>query len=187
MFEYFSELIKSGSLFWFCALAGSGMFFIQFIINMFGGIDQDSFDTSDNSADIRKFKWFSIQAITGFIMMFGWTAVTCQNEFGLQNATTVVISVASGLSASLMIHFIFTLAKKLQSSGSTFSIEDAIGQEAYVYQSIPKNGVGKISISLQNMTHEIDAVSHNSEELPSFKRVKIIEKKDSNTVVVALL
>lgn len=80
--NYFSELIKSGSVFWFCALTGSGMFFIHFIINIFSGTNQDNFDVSNtadansDSADARKFKWLSMQAITGFLMMFGWTAIT---------------------------------------------------------------------------------------------------------------
>ena len=191
--NYFNELVKSGSVFWFCALTGSGMFLIQFIINIFGGTDQDNFDvgdttdTSNDSADARKFKWFSMQAITGFLMMFGWTAITCQSEFGLQNIPTIGISIASGILTALIICSIFKYAKKLQSSGSSYRIEDAIGKEAYVYQSIPKNGIGKISISLQHFTYEIDAISHNSEELSSFTRVKILEKKDDNTVVVALL
>jgi hypothetical protein len=193
MFNYFNDLIKSGSVFWFCALAGSGMFFIQFIINVFGGTDQDSFDvgettdTSSDAADARRFKWFSMQTITGFLMMFGWTAITCQIEFGLKNIPTIGISFASGILAALIIRTIFKYAKKLQSSGSSFRIEDAIGKEAYVYQSIPKDGVGKISLSLQNLTHEIDAISHNSEALSSFTHVKIIEKKGDNTVVVVQL
>lgn len=188
--DYFNELINSDSVFWFCALVGLGMFFIQFLINICGAADQDDFDaTSDAScdADVRKFKWFSMQAITGFLMMFGWTAITCQSEFGLQQIPTIGISIASGIFAAFIIRSIFKYAKKLQSHGSRYRIEEAIGKEAYIYQSIPKDGMGKISISLQNFTHEIDAISHDSEPLPSFTRVKIIEKKDDNTVVVTLL
>jgi len=191
--NYFNELIKSDSVFWFCALTGSGMFFIQFLINIFGGADQDNFDPGDttdasnDSADARKFKWFSMQAITGFLMMFGWTGFTCRSEFDLENIPTIGISIASGILTALIIRSIFKYAKKLQSSGNSYRIEDAIGKEGYVYQSIPKDGIGKISISLQDFTHEIDAVSQNSEELSSFTLVKIIEKKDDNTVVVALL
>lgn len=196
--NYFIELIRSGSFFWFCALAGSGMFLIQFIINIIGISDHNSFDTSDgisenipdagqDSADVRKFKWLSMQAITGFLMMFGWTAITCQNEFELQITTTLGISLAAGIFAALIIRSIFKLAKKLRSSGSIYRIEDAIGKEGYVYQCIPKGGVGKISMSLNHLTHEIDAISHHAEDLPSFIRVKVIEKKDNNTVVVTPL
>jgi hypothetical protein len=198
MIYYFNELIRSGSIFWFCALAGSGMLLIQFIINIFGVGDHDSFDISDissdtihdggqDSADAKKFKWLSMQAITGFLMMFGWTAITCQNEFGLQDSITIGISLTSGICAALIIRSIFRLAKRLRSSGSIYKIEDAIGKEAYVYQRIPKGGIGKISMTLQHFTHEIDAISHHSEELPSFMRVKIIEKSDDNTVVVTPL
>lgn len=195
MFYYFNELIKSESIFWFCALSGSGMLLIQLIINMFGISDHDSFDTGDvasdsiddaghDSVDAKKFKWLSMQAITGFLMMFGWAGITCQNEFEFQNFTTIGISLAAGLFAALIIRSIFRLARRLRSSGSVYKIEDAIGQEAYVYQRIPKGGVGKISMTLQHFTHEIDAISHREEELPSFMRVKIIEKIDDNTVLV---
>lgn len=193
MFCYFNDIIRSGSIFWFCALAGSGMFFFQFVISFFSTIDQSNFDsgntidTNSDSSDIRKFKWLSMHAITGFFLMFGWTAITCQNEFKLQNMYTIGISIAVGLMTALIISFIFKFAKKLQSSGSIYRIDDAIGKEAYVYHCIPKDGIGKISISLHNFTHEIDAISYNSEKLSSFTRVKIINKKDDNTVIVSPL
>jgi hypothetical protein len=89
-----------------------------------------------------------------------------------------------GLITLLITGLIFRGAKKLHSSGTVFRIEDAIGKEAMVYQRIPKDGAGKISISLHNFTHEIDAVSSLQEELLSFTSVRIIEKVDEKTVRV---
>ena len=158
--------------------------------NGFDGSDTNpdsSHDSGDDSVDVRKFKGLSIQTVTGFLMMFGWTAITCQNEFDLQNSTTIGISLVAGVFAAFIVRSIFKLAKKLRSSGSVYRIEDAIGKEAYVYHRIPKGGRGKISMTLQNFTHEIDAISHHSEDLPSFMRVRIIEKTDNNTVVVTPL
>jgi hypothetical protein len=188
---YFNRLVNLEFANWFCALAGTGMFLIQFLLSTCGVSDQDRFDMRDGNdisehSDARKFKWFSIQALTG-LMMFGWTAITCQKQFGLQNISTIGISIAAGLFAALVTRSILKLAKRLQSSGNVYRIEDAIGREAYVYQCIPKGGMGKISISLQHFTHEIDAVSDHPEALPSFMHVKIIEKKDDNTVVVTPL
>lgn len=170
-------LVNSGSVFWFCALSGSGLFLIQFLINLFGMGDSDS--------DIKQFKWLSLQAVTGFLMMFGWCAITCQNQFEVEILPTLVVSLVSGLLAAWMIHFLIGFTKKLHSAGSVYSIEDAIGKEATVYQKIPKGGVGKVSLALHHFTHEIDAVSR--EEIESFTRVKIIEKSGSNTVVVIRL
>ncbi|HEV8052856.1 MAG TPA: hypothetical protein VGP47_10210 [Parachlamydiaceae bacterium] len=186
----FTDLISSDYIFWFCALAGSGMFIIQFILNLLGFADQDSFssdaDLSNQSdyQDAGKFKWLSMQAITGFLMMFGWTAITCKEEFDLQNIPTIAISLGVGIVAAFTISSIFKLARKLQSPGSKYRIEDAIGKEAYVYQTIPKSGTGKISISIQGFTQEIDAITQHHEELPSFTRVKIINKSNDSTVVV---
>lgn len=186
MLYYFNEIIVSGSFFWICALVGTGMFFIQFIINLVFVGDLEHLDGGDNSAsDVRVFKWLSIQTITGFLMMFGWTALTCQNEFGFQILPTLGVSLVVGIVTAYLLRFILRLSKKLHSSGSSFNLEEAIGKEAYIYQSIPKDGVGKISISLQHITHEIEAISYNSDELPSFTCVKVIKIKDDNLVVVA--
>lgn len=197
--DYFNSLSNLEILFWFCALVGTGMLFFQLLLNIIGVVDIDGFDANDgtvadnshdpnrNSSDVRRFKWLSVQAITGFLMMFGWTSITCQKEFGLQNTTAIGISIVVGVLSAVISGSIFKFTKKLQSSGSVYRIEDAIGKEAFVYHRIPKGGMGKISISLHHFTHEIDAVTYHTEELPSFTPVKIIEKKDDNTVVVTPL
>lgn len=191
MFAYFYEFIVSDFLFQFCALAGSGMLFVQLLISIFGMGHHETFDHADASheqlEDPRKFKWLSIQAMTGFLMMFGWTALTCKHEFGLQDTMIISISLASGLFSAWLIRSVFRLAEKLKSTGTVYNIDDAIGLEAYVYQRIPKGGKGKVSVSLQNFTHEIDAISYHFEDVPSFARVKIIQKSDDHTVVVALI
>jgi hypothetical protein len=179
----FFDLIPSETFFWFCALAGSGMFAIQFLLNLFGVADHDDLDAGD-VGDEGKFKRLSMQAISGFLMMFGWTALTCQKEFGFQGLSTISISFAIGLLTIFITSSIFKIAKKLQSSGNVYNLDEAIGKEAFVYHRIPKGGVGKISISLQHLTYEIDAIANNQEELPSFTRVQVIKTKDGNTVVV---
>ena len=83
-----------------------------------------------------------------------------------------------------VIHFF--IAKKLRSPGTVFRIEDAIGKEAMIYQRIPKGGSGKISVSLHHFTYELDAISFEQEDLPSFTFVQIIEKFDEKTVIVAM-
>lgn len=171
-----NDLIRKDSLFWFFALLGSGLFVIQLLLSFFSA---ESDDTSEFDGN---FKWLSKQALTGFLMMFGWAGLTCRKEFGLSNLVSTLIAFASGGVALFCTALIFQGAKKLKSTGTIFNIEDAIGKEATVYQSIPKDGVGKITVSLHNFTHEIDAISH--QDLPSFTSVQIIKKADEKTVVV---
>ena len=177
-FSEFNELVKSDSVFWFCALAGSCLFLIQLILNLFGS----SFE--DGDLDSSDFKWLSKQALAGFLMMFGWVGLTCTKEFELSKVFSSMIALLCGFISIFVIGFIFKSAKKLSSTGTIFKIEDAIGKEASVYLRIPKGGVGRISISLHHFTREIDAVSHNAEDIPSFAQVQIIKKMDEKTVLV---
>lgn len=183
-FYKFSDLISQESVFWFFALLGSGLLIIQFILNFIGGDNLDDIDDGGGEVDTGKFKWLSKQALTGFLMMFGWVGLTCRIEFDLSPIGSVLFSLAGGLITTFLSGLIFKNAKKLRSSGTVFRIEDALGKEATVYQKIPKDGMGKISISVHNFTYELDAISQYSEDLPSFVPVQIIKKADEKTVVV---
>lgn len=183
MLDALSQLNKD-SFFWFCALAGTGMFAIQFILSLFSMDSDHAMDDPGGELDANTFKWLSKHAITGFIMMFGWAGLTCIKEFELPILATISISLAAGVLSIFVTGLIFKTARKLRSSGMVFRIDDAIGKEATIYQKIPKNGVGKITVSLNHFTHELDAVSTYHEDLPSFTSVHIIKKADEKTVVV---
>lgn len=176
--------LAKDTFYWFCALAGSGMFIIQFFLTLFGiGHDQDMVDDHGHF-DAQNFKWLTKQTVTGFLMFFGWIGLTCKREFVLSNPASAALAVIGGLIAVFVTALIFKIAKKLRSPGSVFRIEDAIGKEAFVYQRIPKNGLGKISISLHHYTHEIDAMAMNHEEISSFTQVQIVKNMDDKIVVV---
>jgi hypothetical protein len=167
------------SIFWFCALSGTGMLIIQFLMS----VAETGLDSHENG----KFKWMFRQALTGFMMMFGWAGVTCNEQFRLSLPMTLLISLGVGAFSAFVAGLIFHFAKKAHSPGTVFRIEDALGKEATVYHRIPKEGSGKISILLYDFTHEIDAVSFSGEEIASFTPVQIIKKMDNNTVVVVPL
>lgn len=188
MFEYiekFYHLLNDYDFFWFCALLGTGMFIIQFISNLLGVADAEiEFENESHEvSDTKRLKWLSLQTVAGFLMMFGWTAITCQKEFHLQIGSTILIAFIAGFSTIFIVNRIFKLAKTLHSSGNVYNIEEALGKEAVVYQRIPIGGMGKISLALQDLTYEINAVSDN-QEIPSFTRVQIIKKIDDHTVLV---
>jgi len=179
-----STLINSESFFWFCAWVGSGLFSIQLLLSFLGG---GIFDEDNQGLESTQFKWLSRHAITGFLMMFGWTGITCQKEWLLSSGATLSLSIGAGLFTMLLTATIFHFAKKLQSSGNVFNIEALVGKEALTYTRIPKESVGKISISFLESTFEIDAVSADQKEIASFTRVHVLKKLDDNTVVVKTL
>lgn len=178
----FLHMIHANPFFWSCALLGTLFFLFQLLLSCFAGMEEDGGTGlhDENSS----FKWVSKQTLTGFLMIFGWTALTCENQFALSLEKTLLIGIVAGLFTLVLIALIFAGAKKLRSSGSLFRLEDTIGKEAIVYQRIPKEGIGTISVSLHHMTHEINAITEEGEELPSFVSVRILKQKNQNTVVV---
>lgn len=180
----FQNLLSQNSFYWFCALSGSGMFIIQFLLSLFGGISSDLEAGVEDSANV---KWLSKQAVSGFLMLFGWTSLTCQNQFHLATSATLLLGIAAGALTVVLTGWLFKMTRKLHSSGTVFSLEDAVGKEATVYQTIPKDGIGKISISLHHHTHEVDAISQNNDVLPSFSSVRVIKKLSDNVVVVTAI
>ncbi len=179
MIEAILEALSHDSLFWFCAYAGTGLFVLQMIFSFLG---TDS-ELDDGAADF-KFKWMSKHAFTGFLMMFGWVGLTCKQEFGLQGLTSTAAAVMGGSAAMLCSGYLFKASKKLKSTGTVFRIEDCVGKDAVVYQRIPKNGAGKITIAIDHIGHEVDAVSVDGEEIESFCSVHVVKKIDSQTVAV---
>lgn len=180
----FDALVSKDPFFWICALAGTGMFVIQFTLNLFGTDHHDDIDNASNEVDASKFKWLSKQAVTGFLMMFGWVGLTCKKEFALSGLASALFACVGGGIAIFVSAFIFKIARMLRSTGTIFRIEDAIGKEAVIYQRIPCGGIGKITVSLHHLTHEIEAISTAQEDLPSFTSVQIIKKADAKTVIV---
>ncbi len=180
-------VLNKETFFWFFALSGSVILFIQLILNLFGLSDHHDIGDTDidtGEIDTSNFKWLSKQALSGFFMMFGWIGLSCLKEFEFNVLLSLAIAFIAGVLAMFVSGFIFKMARKLHSSGTVFKIEDAIGQEAMIYQRILKKDKGKILISLNNLTREIDAIALNEEEIPSFTKVKIINKVDENTVSV---
>lgn len=187
MFEHFvkfRDLVNQESFYWFCALLGSGLYLIQLLLTLLGNADNEGLDGAE--VDAVNVKWLSKQAITGFLMMFGWSALTCQNQFNLPRSATLAIALAVGVVTVIVTGFLFKMARKLHSPGTVFALEDAIGKEAVVYQRIPKGGIGKISISLHQLTHEIDARAENDEDIPSFAFVRVIKKSDNTLIVTPI-
>lgn len=182
-------LLERNHFFWFCALSGSGLFLIQMVISFLGihHPETDGETPGQEACDSQKFKWLSKQGLIGFLMMFGWSGITCKEEFDLATAPTVFLSLLIGIITVIVTALLLKSTQKLQSPGSIFRIEDALGKEAVVYQRIPRNGIGKISLSLNHFTYELNAVSDQAEELSSFTRVHVLKKIDETTVSVILI
>jgi hypothetical protein len=180
MVKLLNAFFITNTVFWFCASLGGALFLIQLLL-MVIGLEGDH---THSALEAGRFGWLLKQKLTGFLMMFGLSALACKYQFFLSNTLAYTIGIFSGSVAAFVIGWIFQIAARLQSSGATFHISQALEKDGIVYQRIPQNSVGKISISVYNLTYELDAVAEDSKEIPSFTSVRVIKIKDEKTVVV---
>lgn len=174
--------MSGDTLFLVAAFIGTGLFLIQLLFTAFGGSHSDS---DAGEFDALKFKWLSKQAVTGFLMMFGWLGLTATKEFEFSLLSSLGIALSGGALLLIITGSLFKGASKLHSPGSQFQIQDTLGKKGLLYQRIQDGNSGKVTILLNNMTYEIDALSETGEDIPSFTPVKITKIEDDKTVVVA--
>lgn len=182
-------------MFWVCALGGTLFFLLRVVLVLVVGFGADDMDTGvdghgDAGVDAHDvehtdaaFKLLSLNTISAFIMMFGWSGLTSSVEFNLGSYSSIVIASVVGIGTMYATGWFFRAIWKLSSSGADFKLEQAIGQTARVYSRIPVNGIGKIHIKVNGLLREVDASGIGTSEIESFVDVVVKEVKGSTAIV----
>lgn len=192
------------SIFLLCALVGSAILVIQFVLTLFGfgdeelGIgDLDGADTGfaddlggshdavdhDSSGLFKKITFRSLIAGVAFFGIGGMVATTA----GLEPWACLTIALFAGGGALYAVGWMFQSLHHLSEEGN-LRIEQSVGLPATVYIPIPgsQSGVGKIQLKLQNRIVELRAVTFEEDRLPTGTNVVVVEVINSNTVAVEL-
>ncbi len=197
------------SVFLVCAIAGSAILVIQFLMTLIGfdgdesGLDSmaggeaslgdtslgddvasghDGLDHDPNSL-FKKITFRSVVAATAFFGIAGMAA----SSAGLSPFPTMAIAVAAGGGALYAVGWLFHSLRHLSEEGN-LQISQAVGRPGTVYIPIPgeKSGAGKIQLNLQNRIVELRAVTSEKDRLPTGASVVVVEVVSSNTVAVEL-
>lgn len=192
MFETFKSMDGMLQVYWILAAISSIIFIIQAIMT-FIGFDADSDvdmstapdqipESGDAAFDAAGFHLVSVKSVICFILGFGWTGVLCWNY--IPNRVLLgLLAVVVGLIFMSLIAFLLFQMMKLNRD-NTFRVEQTIGLPADVYLRIPGNRkqTGKITVSLNGSTHELEALSDT--DIPTGAKVRIKEIVQAETVLV---
>jgi len=177
MKEFFISMDGTQQFYWYVAIGASVIFIIQTIMTFVGadsgdGMDAD-FDGNLDGGD-APFQLFSLRNLINFLLGFGWAGVSFYNTIDSKWLLGVVSFIVGVIFIAL---FFFILRALLRlSEDNTFDIENAIGKTADVYMNIPaaKSGKGKIFVSVNGSTHELFAMTKDSNGIKSGALVKIV-------------
>ena len=145
--------------------------------------DDDGGAPDFSDGDGKSVRIISVHSLIGFFMIFGWVGLATYQQLHFPVVQACVISFLAGLCALFGSAYLLYFITKLQSSGTVFDCNQAVGKTAVVYHRISLGGVGKILVEVHGVTREVNAKSAQS-TIASFKTVRIIGVVDKETVLV---
>lgn len=171
-----------------CAVAGGAILVLRVIL-MLVGIDQG--DAPEVSVEVDApggdgitggANFLSLQSIAGFFTMFGLVGMGL-----LQIGSSEIVSLLGALGAGVLTAWatgmIFLQMRRLQSEG-TMVITNAIGQVGSVYLTIPEQGSGVVTVTVQGAQRSLDAVSEHGQRIPTGSMVRVVSVTAGKILVV---
>jgi membrane protein implicated in regulation of membrane protease activity len=186
--DWWSSLDIFAKFYWLIAIPSSLAFLIQLVLTFIGG-DFDGDADIELDAEIEGdsgigFQFFTLKNLIAFFAIFSWVGLACIDA-ELSKPVTILLSSLSGIAMMLLMASIFYFASKLTESG-TLKMANAIGHIGDVYLTIPANsaGYGKVQIKLQGALRELDAITHDSENIPTGAIIKVTNVSPNNILIV---
>jgi hypothetical protein len=152
-----------------------------------GSADESGHDSYGHHGSTWLFGILSFRTAIAALTFFGLSGLASLSA-NLATSSTLVIAIASGFGAMLLIHAVMKMFFKLTEDG-TVRISRAIGLEAKVYVPIPAEdkGRGKVQLRLQERLVEYPAVTRGGRVLGTGARVRVIAVRGGDLLEVRSL
>ncbi len=150
-----------------------------------GGVDFDDAGDVDGYMSAEPgLKILSARTIIAFLAVFGWVGIELL-KLGANSVVAIAVGFVSGFVIMLIMAILIRELFKLQSNGNV-DIKNAIGCSGSAYIPIPakRNGKGKVTVTFQNTTCELEAVTDEENDIPSYSEVVVIGVSGRDTLIV---
>ena len=159
------------------ALVGGILFVLYFFLLMIGGIATDIFDglfgiDVDMGAD-ASFKALTFQGIMAFLMFFGLAGLYVTKSGGGPSPAILAGAIAGGAS----MYFtgkLFELFANLQQDG-TVELSEAIGAKGQVYLRIADEGVGQVTVEVNEAQRTFNAKSEDGAGIATGDFIEVVD------------
>jgi hypothetical protein len=196
------DALFAGGAAWFTvpALLGTGIFLVKMALMLMGGSDDLDVggDASAGHAGMDShggghdghghtnslMAIASLQGVSAFMTGFGWAGLGAYQGMKWSMLASMGVGLLGGIAMGLIFVGLLTTTRKLQTSGN-IDFSRAKGSEGEVYATVPASGQGRgqVRLVIGGRQRIVQATSANS-EVPTGKRVRVIEAKADNSVVV---
>lgn len=154
------------------------------IVDIDDGVFDDGINEISDAADLDSLYIFTVRGIVAFFVVFGWVGVVMQSA-QINLAVTLLVAAACGFTIMVAIAYLFKAIMKLRNDG-TADNRNAVGVAGKVYLTIPpsRTGEGKVNIMLQGAFVERNAVTDETEPIPTGHEIIVVGTSGQTSVVV---
>jgi membrane protein implicated in regulation of membrane protease activity len=127
---------------------------------------------------------FTVRGLIAFFVVFGWVGMALDGA-GVMLPITLPIAFVCGFAMMFTLALLFRAVLKLRSDGNTDN-RNAIGTAGKVQLTIPpsRSGAGKVHVMLQGSYVERDAVTDDTEAIPTGAEIVVIGVSGQTDLVV---
>ena len=145
--------------------------------------DNEIADQPDASG-MDALRLFTVRGIVAFFVVFGWIGVVMDSA-GLALWVTIPVAFLGGFVMMVGLAYMFRAVMKLRSDGNTDN-RNAVGSAGKVHLTIPpaRTGEGKVHVMLQGAYVERNAVTDETEPIPTGCEVVVIGISGQTDLVV---
>ena len=204
--EWWNSLSLVAQIFYCIAVPSTLVLLIQTILMFIGmgeeadadGGDADVSDDVDADADVDDggfdedldpngldgLRIFTVRGVIAFLVIFGWVGALLES-MNVALWINIPVSSVCGFAMMVLLAFIFKAIMNLRSDG-TIDIRNAVGSAGKVHLTIPpaRMGEGKVHILLQGSYVERDAVTDETDPIPTGSEVVVVRVSGETTLVV---
>ena len=145
--------------------------------------DGDIDDLNDLSG-IESLHIITMRGVIAFLVIFGWVGIVMQSA-GISLPITLAVASVCGFATMIGIAYLFKLVMRLKSNGTTDN-RNAVGTAGKVYLTVPpsRSGEGKVNIMLQGAYVERNAVTDETESIPTGCEIIVVGTSGQTSLVV---
>ncbi|MBQ7969263.1 MAG: NfeD family protein [Clostridia bacterium] len=138
----------------------------------------------DNVSGLESLHIFTVRGILAFFVIFGWVGIVMQSA-DINLPVTLIVATVCGFAMMVVIAYLFKMVMRLKSDG-TADNRNALGTAGKVYLTIPpsRSGEGKVNIMLQGAYVERNAVTDETECIPTGSEIIVVGTSGQTSLIV---
>ncbi len=127
---------------------------------------------------------FTLRGIVAFFVVFGWVGMVMEGS-GVELLVTIPVAFVCGAAIMIALAFLFRAVLRLRSDGNTDN-RNAVGTAGKVQLTIPpsRTGEGKVHLMLQGSYVERNAVTDETEAIPTGAEIIVVGVSGQTDLVV---